>query len=263
LPEPLEPSLPEILEARAGGSGGLAFRFLPNGTSGESVDWSYRDLAEHAATVAHDLERQGLTGRRVVLALDPGLHYIAALFGIFRAGATAVPCFPPTGKRAVAQFLSIVEDCAPDAVIADRRYAEQADKFGADLPPTVPRPRWLFVDDRYFADAPPAARRRTEPAKAARPAEVALLQYTSGSTGAPKGVMLTHENLISNCRAIERVMGVDPDRIGCSWLPPYHDMGLMGTILIAVHGGWPVVLLSPAHFVQRPYRWLKAITDYG
>ncbi|MFI1797534.1 fatty acyl-AMP ligase [Streptomyces sp. NPDC020379] len=240
----------------------LAFRFLPDGTDDAAVEWTYHDLAQHAATVAADLLRRELTGRRVVLALDPGLHYIAALFGIFRAGATAVPSFPPTGKRALARFVSIVEDCAPDVIVADTRLADRVAQFEAELPASVARPHWMFVDDDYLRRA---AGSRTPDGGAHAPVPAdgpALLQYTSGSTGDPKGIVLTHENLVSNCRALEANMGYEPDRVGCTWLPPYHDMGLMGTIMLAVHGGWPLVLMPPAYFVQRPYRWLKAVTDH-
>ncbi|WP_251018925.1 fatty acyl-AMP ligase [Streptomyces sp. ISL-11] len=249
-------SLPEILEYRASRPRQLAFRFLPDGTSDDVVDWTYHDLADHAGRIAADLLRRELTGRRVVLALDPGVHYVAALFGIFQAGATAVPSFPPTGKRAVARFASIIEDCAPDVIIADRRLENRVGQFEAELAPSVRRPSWVFVDDAYFREETEADRRP------ARVAEPALLQYTSGSTGDPKGIVLTHDNLVSNCVALEENMGYEPDRVGCTWLPPYHDMGLMGTIMLAVHGGWPLVLMSPAHFVQQPYRWLKAITDH-
>ena len=92
--------------------------------------------------------------------------------------------------------------------------------------------------------------------------DIALIQYTSGSTGTPKGVCLTHANLVSNCEALGRNMGHDPDRIGFSWLPPYHDMGLMGTILVSMFQGVPLVTMSPLHFVQSPRRWLEAITQY-
>ncbi|WKU47924.1 fatty acyl-AMP ligase [Streptomyces sp. VNUA116] len=253
---PASPGLPGILQERAAGPRRLAFRFLADGTSDEAVDWTYHDVYEHAGRIAADLLDRELTGRRVVLALDPGLHYVAALFGIFRAGATAVPSFPPTGKRAVARFASIVVDSAPDVIIADRRLEGRVAQFAAELPATVCAPEWLFVDDAYFLGTAPG---REIPDAVSDPA---LLQYTSGSTGDPKGIVLTHENLVSNCRALEHNMGYEADRVGCTWLPPYHDMGLMGTIMLAVHGGWPLVLMSPAHFVQQPYRWLKAITDH-
>ena len=97
---------------------------------------------------------------------------------------------------------------------------------------------------------------------ACSPDDLALIQYTSGSTGSPKGVCLTHDNLVSNCEVLYRSMGSDPDRVGLSWLPPYHDMGLMGTIMLSLYHGWPLVLMSPMHFMQQPRRWLEAITDY-
>lgn len=259
-------TLTEILMTRARAEPRLGFRFLPDGSGDAVVDWTYQELARQADAVAAELRRNGLTGGRVVLALDPGLHYIAALFGIFLAGAVAAPSFPPTGRRAVARFQAIVADCAPDAVIVDSRFAGRTDGLVAGLPPTVPRPTWMFVEDSYDSASPsdqpwPASPTAGLPAAATDPAAPALLQYTSGSTGEPKGIVLTHANLVSNCRALEANMGIDPDRIGCSWLPPYHDMGLMGTIMLSLHGGWPLVMMSPAHFVQRPYRWLKAITD--
>ncbi len=94
------------------------------------------------------------------------------------------------------------------------------------------------------------------------PAEPALLQYTSGSTAAPKGVVLTHANLMSNCAALTAHIGEEPDRIGLTWLPPYHDMGLIGTLLFAAYGGWPLVMMDPEHFMQAPVRWLRAIDDF-
>lgn len=233
----------------------LAFRFLSDGTGDQAVDWTYRDLAEHAAAIAAELRRYDLLGRRVILALDPGLHYVAALFGILQAGATAVPAFPPAGKRVASRFRSIVLDCGPDVVIADPRLAGRAGAFDAELPADFEPPRWLFVDDSFFT-----GRKSTDFRPV--PHEPALLQYTSGSTGDPKGIILSHGNVVSNCAVIEASTGIETDRVGCTWLPPYHDMGLLGTIMLAVHGGWPLVLLSPAHFVQQPHRWLKAISDH-
>jgi acyl-CoA synthetase (AMP-forming)/AMP-acid ligase II len=120
----------------------------------------------------------------------------------------------------------------------------------AGLTPIVVYSDEATVDDAVAAVASPA------------PDDLALIQYTSGSTGSPKGVCLTHDNLVSNCEALSRSMGPDPHRVGFSWLPPYHDMGLIGTIILSMYHGWPLVLMSPMHFVQEPRRWLKAITDY-
>jgi acyl-CoA synthetase (AMP-forming)/AMP-acid ligase II len=254
-------TLPDILGARVEQQpDGLAFRFLADGTTASAVDWTYGDLARHAAVMAAELGRRGLAGRRVVLALDPGLSYIASLFGIFQIGATAVPSFPPTGKRAVPRFVSIVGDCRPDVIVADPRYRQTRHEIDAHFTDLGQTPEWLFVDDDFFDGAPQTvAATANEIDHTAHPA---LLQYTSGSTGEPKGVVITHDNLVSNSLVLEANMGYDPDRVGCSWLPPYHDMGLIGTIVLAVFSGWPLVLMSPVHFVQHPYRWLKAITDY-
>lgn len=255
-------SLPQTLQQRARTQPDqLAFRFLPDGTSDHVVDWTYRDLEERAEGVAAQLRRRGLReGGRVVLALAPGLDYIAGLFGILRVGCTAVPSFPPLGRRAVSRFVSIVVDCAPDAVLTDPHFAGQAAQFEAELPASTPPPEWIFPDPDFFV--PDLAAQGAVPGEPPRIADPALLQYTSGSTGDPKGIVLTHDNLVSNCEVLSAHMGEEPDRVGCSWLPPYHDMGLMGTIMLAVHAGWPLVMMSPVHFVQDPYRWLKAITDH-
>lgn len=250
-------SLSEILQRRSRDQpNALALRFLADGTSDQAMDWTYYSLTGHAAIVAAELN--GVAGRRVMLAVDPGLDYVAALFGSWSAGATVVPTFPPVGRRATARFLSILADCSPDVIIGSGWLAAEVEKLAGKLPPSARRARWLFVGDDFFQhpDGFPEL-----PARAAL--DPALLQYTSGSTGDPKGIILTHDNIISNCHALQQHMGIVEGRVGCSWLPPYHDMGLMGTIMLALHGGWPLVMLSPIHFVQQPYRWLKAITDYG
>ncbi|MEW2621359.1 fatty acyl-AMP ligase [Streptomyces sp. NPDC048106] len=256
LPPSAGSSLVHVLRHRAQETPDrLAFRFLPDGTSDHLIDWTYRELADRADAVAARLHGRGLDGGRIVLALDPGLDYVAGLFGIMQAGCTAVPCFPPFGRRATARFLSVLADCAPRAVLTDPRFAGQVEQFHEQLPAGAGRPQWIFPEPDFYQRPDGAG----VPLRAVEPA---LIQYSSGSTGDPKGIVLTHENLLSNCRVLDAHMGYEEDRIGCSWLPPYHDMGLMGTIMLAVHGGWPLVMLSPIHFVQDPYRWLKAITDH-
>lgn len=249
-------SLAAILEYRTVQPERWAMRFLVDGTGNKVIDWTYDDLAVRADRVAAELFARGITGGRVVLALEPGLTYMAGLFGLMRAGATVVPSFPPTARRTWERLRSIMLNCAPGAVLVDAGLADRIDRFRSELTDLERQPQWIVVDDGLLErprEAPPSALRTSEPA---------LLQYTSGSTGAPKGVVLSHFNLINNCATIERQLGEDPERLGCTWLPPYHDMGLMGGVMLALHGGWPFVMMSPAHFAQRPYRWLKAISDH-
>jgi acyl-CoA synthetase (AMP-forming)/AMP-acid ligase II len=249
----------DILAQRTQGDpAGLAYRYLLDGTSEHPSDCTYGELSQQVAAVASELRERGVSpGQRVALAVDPGLAYVGALFGVLAAGATAVPAFPPDGRRSMARFRGIVMDCRPDMVLAGSRFADRIDAFGQELPEGTPPPSWWLIDEPVTS---PAGSPELVAGAAADPA---LLQYTSGSTGDPKGIVLTHANLMSNCRVLQCNAGSEPDRVGCSWLPPYHDMGLMGTIMFALYGGWPLVMLSPLHFIQRPYRWLKAITDYA
>jgi acyl-CoA synthetase (AMP-forming)/AMP-acid ligase II len=238
----------------------VAFHFLRDGED-DVVNWTYRQFAAAAIHVRDRLREYPLPERRVLLLLEPGLSYVAALFGILLAGATAVPSFPPAGSRAVARFGSICRDAHPDVVIAGKQHRslqQHLDTLYADQPAPA-----LLTIDEIDADATGLGvdEIRAALAQGADLAWPALLQYTSGSTGEPKGVIVTHENLVSNCAVIAERLGDDPARVGCTWLPPYHDMGLMGALLLAVFSGFPLVILLPQHFVQRPYRWLKAITD--
>ncbi len=261
--ERMTSSLLDILRERAEQTPErIAFHFLRDGED-DVVSWSYGQFAAAAIHVRDRVLQHALHERRVLLLLEPGLSYVAALFGILLAGATAVPSFPPAGSRAVARFTSICRDAHPDVIIAGKLHRSlqpQLDELYGDQRAA---PALLTIDEDSFDDGEVSGhdvRNLLEQhVDLDRPA---LLQYTSGSTGEPKGVIVTHENLVSNCAVIAERLGPDPDRVGCTWLPPYHDMGLMGALLLAVYSGFPLVILSPQHFVQRPYRWLKAIADY-
>ncbi|WP_257140673.1 fatty acyl-AMP ligase [Burkholderia sp. RF2-non_BP3] len=240
----------------------IAFHFLRDGED-DVVSWSYGQFAAAAVHVRDMVLQHPLHDRRVLLLLEPGLGYVAALFGILLAGATAVPSFPPAGARAVARFASICRDAHPDVVIAGKLHRSLQPQLDELYGGQRAAPALLTLDESAFHEIEASAygvggslEWRVD---LDRPA---LLQYTSGSTGEPKGVVVTHENLVSNCAVIAERIGPDRDRVGCTWLPPYHDMGLMGALLLAVFSGFPLVILSPQHFVQRPYRWLKAISDY-
>jgi acyl-CoA synthetase (AMP-forming)/AMP-acid ligase II len=237
-------------------SDALAYIFLADGTSAGEHRWSFADTARNSRVFAAHLSKRGIgSGSRVMLAMNPSLEYIAALFGIMMLGAVPVPCFPPLRTKELDRFHAIAVDCSPDGIVIDAMYSHQIDALRELLRPFDLDPDVTYAED-VTADAPDVD------AVPAAPGDLALIQYTSGSTGSPKGVCLTHDNLMSNCQALDRSMGTDPQRVGLSWLPPYHDMGLMGTIVLSMYHGWPLVLMSPMHFVQEPRRWLKAITDY-
>jgi acyl-CoA synthetase (AMP-forming)/AMP-acid ligase II len=246
----------DVLAERSG-SDDLAYVFLADGTSATEIRWTFADTAWNSAAFAAMLRARGVSaGDRVVLAVNPSLEYVAALYGIMQLGAVPVPCFPPLRAKELDRFQAIVVDCAPRAIVIDEMYREgiaalQIRLGSLNLNPVVVYPEGVAGG----AD-------EVDPVLT-MPNDVALIQYTSGSTGAPKGVCLTQENLMSNCEALGRNMGEDPNRVGFSWLPPYHDMGLMGTIFVSMFQGVPLVLMSPMHFVQDPLRWLKAISDYG
>ena len=251
--------LPTLLHVLAAGSSSdrLAYLFLPDGTSNTEIRWTYADVAaQSAAFAAHLADRGVRAGSRVVLAVNPSLEFIAAMFGIMLLGAVPVPSFPPLRPRELDRFHAITVDCAPDAIVIDAMFSATMETLQERLRPAGLDPQLCYPDE---LPSWPAA---DLPTVQAGPDDLALIQYTSGSTGIPKGVCLTHDNLVSNCEAIMRNMGPNPDRVIVSWLPPYHDMGLMGTILYAFYHGWPLILMSPLNFIQEPRLWLKAISDY-
>lgn len=216
---------------------------------------SYAELDRGACAIADELssrtklELDG-TAPRVLLVFPPGLDYVQAFFGCLYGGFVAVPTYPPRtgGDGAIAR---VVADCRPQAILTTPELAEQlaaADWF-RELGPVL-----------IVSTAVPASTtsRHTPPT----PAHVAFLQYTSGSTGNPKGVVVTHENLMHNQQVIADCYGTQESDEWFTWLPMYHDMGLIGTILHPLYRGSHVRLASPFHFIRRPRFWLEAITRF-
>ena len=202
---------------------------------------TYAQLDARARTIAAGLA--DARGERVLLVYPPGLEYVAALFGCFYAGAVAVPAYPPDPsrlERSLPRLEAIIRDATPKVVLT---IAVLTELVGGDTLATDTLP-----EGSYF-----------EPAE---PGDVALLQYTSGSTAAPRGVMLTHANLLHNSDFIRRAFGNTEHSSGVIWLPPYHDMGLIGGILQPVFVGFPCLLMSPFTMLTRPVNWLRAITEH-
>ncbi len=231
----------------------VALRFLAD-TPGQGVVLSYRDLDLRARTIAATLQAEAALGDRAVLLFPSGPDYVAAFFGCLYAGVIAVPAYPPESARRHHQerLLSILKDAEPRLLLTSSDLREPLQAIES-APPV------LCVDT-------------LDPARAGQwrmptlqDDDIAFLQYTSGSTALPKGVQVSHGNLVANELLIRHGFGIDlnPDDVIVSWLPLYHDMGLIGGLLQPVFSGVPCVLMSPAYFLARPLRWLEAISEYG
>jgi acyl-CoA synthetase (AMP-forming)/AMP-acid ligase II len=233
----------------------LAFTFLPDGeTEGDRL--TYAELDRQARAIAAKLQALGLSGERALLLYPSGLDYLAAFFGCLYAEVVAVPAYPPHNQRNTPRI---------QAVVADARAA-----IALTTTTMLSKVRSLLTEKNRSGEFTVVgygqlrSRHRRELARTLNPHDtLAFLQYTSGSTGTPKGVMLTHGNLLHNAAMTYRVMGHSPTSKFVSWLPTYHDMGLIGGILQPLYGGFPCILMPPAAFLQRPYRWLQAISRYN
>lgn len=224
-----------------------AFTFLRDGDD-EEGHLTYAELWRRAGIVAAHLRAAGLAGERAILLHPPGMEFIVAFCGCLLAGTTAVPLHPPVTRRLLDRARLVVQDCRAAAILTMSRntvYAELAAAGKAAL----------IATDTLTGDGLAAMGH-------VPPHELALLQYTSGSTGAPKGVMITHGNLLANSEQIGRAFGTQEGDIGVNWLPLLHDMGLIGSVVHVIDRGMHCVHLSPQAMIRRPLRWLKAIHKY-
>ncbi|CAO3408742.1 amino acid adenylation domain-containing protein [Azospirillum largimobile] len=234
---------------------GIALRFIAEGTDDPL---SYAELDRRARAIAVRLRERAGLGDRAVLLLPSGPDYVAAFFGCLYAGVIAVPAYPPESVRPqhLARVQGILADAQPHFILTDTTLLDTLREAGRAMAGDR-MPELLAVDAVEDGLAggwtmPPLAE-----------GDIAFLQYTSGSTSAPKGVRVSHGNLIANERLIRHGFGIGPGDCIVSWLPLFHDMGLIGGLLQPIHSGVPCVLMSPRHFLERPRRWLEAIGRYG
>jgi len=250
-------SLVDLLRRRAAEEPDSAlFAFLPDGEDGVAVTLTRGELDRRARAVAAQLQDLGLGGGRALLLYPPGLEFIAAFFGCLYAGVAAVPAYLPRLNRPMTRLRSIVVDSRPCAVLTCSSQWKDAPRWEVGVPEL--RGVHRVVTDLETGDLGELAERWSDPA--ARRHMLAFLQYTSGSTAAPKGVMITHGNLLHNSALIHDCFGSVPDSRGVFWLPLFHDMGLIGGVIQTLYCGGSSTLFSPVSFVQRPIRWLQAIS---
>ncbi len=229
----------------------LAFRFLPDG-EGQGTPITYAELDRRARVIAQRLGSYGC-GARAMLLYPPGLDFIAAFFGCLYAGVIAVPAYPPRRNRSADRLRRIALDCRPSVALTDRHTAAVAGPLFQTVEELAKLP--LIETDALTSNRAP------ELPKVATPEALAFLQYTSGSTGSPKGVMVSHGNLMHNLATMHEGLQLTRDDIGAGWLPMHHDMGLIGQMMYPLYLGFPATFMPPAAFLKRPLRWLKTISD--
>lgn len=231
-----------------------AFTFLVDGESHE-VTVTHAELDRQARAIGSWLQSLGLEGQRALLLYPAGLEFIAGFFGCLYAGVVAVPAYPPRMNRKLDRIQSIAHDAQALVALTTGGVLERLMPLLGQTP-ELEQLTWLATDG-----APPDIENAWRLPNATSDT-LAFLQYTSGSTGAPKGVMLSHANLLHNCAVITNAFEETRSTTGVFWLPSYHDMGLVGGILTPLFNAVPNVLMSPMSFLQRPFRWLQAISNY-
>ena len=234
---------------------GIAYRFLTEGTPETAETITYGALQQQAQAIAVLLQDLNCQNQPVLLLYPAGLDYIAAFFGCLYAGAIAVPAYPPRPNRSLDRIQAMVQDAGATVALTDNATLQKLERRLAETPQL--RSLYCLSTDGLQPDLaqqwhPPVV----------TPSTLALLQYTSGSTALPKGVMISHDNLLHNSELISHCFGNTATSRGVSWLPPYHDMGLVGSILQPLYVGAEMTLMAPVSFLQRPVRWLEAISHY-
>jgi amino acid adenylation domain-containing protein len=234
-----------------------AYTFLVDGEQ-EEATLTFAQLDQRARTIAALLQSLEAAGGRALLLYPSGLDYVAAFFGCLYAGVVAVPAYPPRPSKRNRNFprlRAIVNDCSPSVALSTAPILSSIEKRLAENPDLAAM-RWLSTD--ALPDA--LAAEWQEPSVSSH--SLAFLQYTSGSTATPKGVMVSHGNLLHNQRLIQLAFGQTEQSRIVGWLPLYHDMGLIGNVLQPLYLGVPCYLMSPTAFLLRPFRWLHAVSRY-
>jgi acyl-CoA synthetase (AMP-forming)/AMP-acid ligase II len=234
----------------------IAFRFLATGD--EQTDaLTFGELRARSRALGLRLAALAAPGERALLVYPPGLPFVVGFLGALHAGLVAVPLQAPRRAQSIDKLRAVLDDCGARLVLTETELAPtlrtRLDDAGRSEAARVVDTTALLADPiAHVSNA----------SVGPGPAGLAFLQYTSGSTGTPKGVCVTHAQIAANSRMIERSFGHRPDTVMVGWLPMFHDMGLIGTVIQPVYTGFTCVLMPPAAFIQKPMRWLRAISRY-
>ncbi|MFE0018243.1 AMP-binding protein [Mesorhizobium sp. NPDC059054] len=234
----------------------IAYANLRDGKE-EQRQISYRQLDDSCRRIGAALQQRGAVGERILLLFPQGAEFVLGFFGTLYGGAIAVPAHTPKpNKRSWATFEAIVDDCRPRFIVTCRAIRDNIAAWSKPYP-TISALELLCVEDLEQENSPDdwneAADARTD---------IAFLQYTSGSTSTPKGVVVSHANLIHNARLTANHMGHDEGTVIVSWLPLFHDLGLIGIVIQTLYVGATCYMMSPAAFSGNPALWLQAISRY-
>ncbi|MGD8122883.1 aminotransferase class I/II-fold pyridoxal phosphate-dependent enzyme [Vibrio sp. TRT 2004] len=230
----------------------IAFTFLASRKS-EPISISYKILRQKALEQAQYLSSRNVFNRRVLLQFEPGLEFVVALLACFYSGSIAVPLQLPTNRKTIGKINHVSEDADIDLIFSTRKVYEKQSTWSHHYP-KLSNSRWIFAEELEQINDQILPEVDAE--------QLAFLQYTSGSTGDPKGVMVNHFNLLSNVYSIQKLVDAKPGETSVSWLPAYHDMGLIGSILTALYSGVHQVMMAPMTFIKSPLFWLETIAKY-
>ncbi len=232
----------------------VVFKFLPDGVN-EDGSLTYQQLICKSKAVAAILQQNGSKGDNVLLLFQPGLDYIVSLFACLLSGFVAVPAYPPRRNRGIERIFKIIDDSEVQICLVSKHiYNDIQRNFSDDE--NLKGLSWVVYDD--ISNESSHGFIETE----LMPDDIALLQYTSGSTGDPKGVIISQKNLLYNSEYIRQSFNHDEHLVGVNWLPVFHDMGLIGTVLQPPYVGGVSYLMPPVTILKNPLIWLKAIEKY-
>ncbi|HEX2270550.1 MAG TPA: fatty acyl-AMP ligase [Pyrinomonadaceae bacterium] len=235
----------------------VAFTYVANGEDDEA-HITYGELDHGARAIAATLQASYSAGTRALLLYPAGFEFIKAFFGCLYAGIIAVPVNPPHParlSRTLPKVQAITFDADPAVVLTDTKLLQRTESIFEEFP-LFRTKRWLATDELSEEPLVP------ERVESIRKDVLAFLQYTSGSTSTPKGVMVTHGNLLHNSAYLADAFHHTTETIMVSWLPTFHDMGLIWGILQPIYSGFRCYLIPPPSFIQRPFRWLQAMSRY-